>query len=60
MARSASAINVPRPGPASASTTGSGLPIACHTEAAHNPHSSPKIWLISGAVVNEANGSSVA
>ena len=56
-ARSASAISVPRPGPASASTVGSGLPIACHVTAAQAPSTSPNAWLISGAVTKSANGS---
>jgi hypothetical protein len=49
-ARIASCIMVPRPGPSSTSRTFSGAPINCHTDAAHRPISSPKIWLTSGAV----------
>ena len=44
-------ISTPRPGPSSATTTGSGRPIRFHISAHHKPISSPKIWLISGAVV---------
>ena len=47
-ARSASAIMVPRPGPNSISRSVAGEPIARHTEAPHNPSSSPNIWLTSG------------
>jgi len=54
MARRASSISVPRPGPASARITGSGAPIACHATAAHSPSNSPKAWEISGAVVKSA------
>ena len=49
--RSMSAISVPRPGPSSASTNGSGEPIISQTPIVHRPTSSPKIWLISGAVM---------
>ena len=59
-ARSASAISVPRPGPASTSITGSGHPRSCQVTAAHRPMISPNTWLISGDVVKSANGSWVA
>ena len=49
--RSMSAISVPRPGPSSARTKGSGEPSISHTPIVHRPISSPKIWLISGAVM---------
>ncbi len=49
-ARRRSAISVPRPGPISMSRTLAGRPIASQAEAAQTPISSPKIWLISGAV----------
>jgi hypothetical protein len=49
--RSMSAMSVPRPGPSSASTTGSGRPIRAQLSAHHRPMSSPKIWLTSGAVM---------
>ena len=55
-------ISVPRPGPISASVTGSGRPIACQAPSSHTPISSPNIWLISGAVVKSPaapNGSRV-
>ena len=42
---------VPRPGPSSISRRIGGEPIAFQTEAAHNPKSSPNIWLTSGAVM---------
>ena len=61
-ARSASLMSVPRPGPSSTSSAGSGAPIICHTLAAHRPISSPNIWLISGAVMKSPripNGSRV-
>ncbi len=48
--RSTSRISVPRPGPSSISRTGSGDPICCQVTAHHSPISSPKTWLISGAV----------
>jgi hypothetical protein len=51
MARSASRIIVPRPGPSSIRRTFSGDPIVCQTAAAQSPTSSPNIWLTSGAVV---------
>ncbi len=54
IARSASAISVPRPGPASASSTGSGRPAPSQATAAHSPSNSPNTWLISGAVVKSA------
>ena len=47
----ASAIKVPRPGPSSATVTRVGSPIDCQTDTDHRPISSPKIWLISGAVM---------
>jgi hypothetical protein len=50
IARKASAVSVPRPGPSSTQIA-SGDPARCHRSAAHNPISSPNIWLISGAVV---------
>jgi hypothetical protein len=62
-ARSASAISVPRPGPHSTSSTGSGRPIASQTVAAQRPSTSPKAWEISGAVVKSPprpNGSRAA
>ena len=49
-ARSASDSSVPRPGPSSASTSGSGRPMSDQTCAAQAPSSSPNIWLTSGAV----------
>ena len=51
VARSASAISVPRPGPSSTSRTGCGRPIASQRSASQAPRSSPNIWEISGAVV---------
>ena len=51
MARSASAIRVPRPGPSSASSTGAGRPMSSQVTAAQRPRHSPKAWEISGAVV---------
>ena len=62
VARSASAISVPRPGPSSTKFTRAGAPIWRHTVAAQAPISSPNIWLISGAVVKSPaapNGSRV-
>ena len=50
-ARSRSAISVPRPGPSSARITGSGRPMRCQKSTTQAPISSPKIWLISGAVM---------
>ncbi len=50
-ARRASAISVPRPGPSSTRRNASGRPRPCQTSAVQRPRSSPKIWLISGAVV---------
>ncbi|HET9935681.1 MAG TPA: hypothetical protein VFQ29_04390 [Methyloceanibacter sp.] len=44
-------MRVPRPGPSSATITEEGAPIACQTATHHTPISSPKIWLISGAVM---------
>jgi membrane associated rhomboid family serine protease len=55
-------ISVPRPGPISASVTGSGQPNACQALNTHTPISSPNNWLISGAVVKSPaapNGSRV-
>ncbi len=49
--RRRSAISVPRPGPISTSLTVSGRPMASQAEAAQTPISSPKTWLISGAVM---------
>ena len=60
--RSMSFISVPRPGPISASVTGSGRPIACQALSTQTPISSPNIWLISGAVMKSPaapNGSRV-
>ena len=57
MARKASAISVPRPGPASARITGSGRPSDCQQTAAQAPKTSPNAWVISGEVVKSANGS---
>ena len=51
MARSASAMRVPRPGPYSMSRTRSGDAIFIQTSAHQAPSNSPNIWLISGAVV---------
>jgi hypothetical protein len=50
VARSASAIRVPRPGPSSTRRTGEGLPASSQVAAAQAPSSSPKTWLTSGAV----------
>ena len=60
--RSMSFISVPRPGPISASVTGSGQANACQALSTHTPINSPNIWLISGAVVKSPaapNGSRV-
>ncbi len=51
VARKASAIKVPRPGPSSTSRTPGGRPIASQRSASQAPKSSPNIWEISGAVV---------
>ncbi len=51
VARSMSAISVPRPGPISIREKRLGEPIACQRWAAQSPIISPNIWLISGAVV---------
>ena len=51
IARMASHIMVPRPGPSSTTRRLSGEPICFHTAPIHSPINSPNIWLISGAVM---------
>ena len=51
LARSMSAISVPRPGPSSTSARRLARPDRARPARSHSPISSPNIWLISGAVM---------